>query len=663
MPSSFSKSTDSQNPFAKIRASIAANNASSQAKASQPSRQLLSYAPAAALDTLNDDQALALLLKNETVARLVQNSFVTRVEEYQQKLERSYNQRLLELEEYTRSWRDSTKELWLAVNKGDFNPNKDHQEALSWEGPQLAGRGFNPERPITPQEIVEKELDSNGRVVCISVKNPNISAKDPGTFHSDPPFAGMVPNSTHREPSQGSTTDINGSAANSTSIKIPSPKGGAAPQIPQPQNGESEQSGQDSTAMRGLFSTGKTQHNAGLEQEKSTSVPDSLPAAQPSLFQRTLDLSKGLKELEDDARRDGYNPQAHSQWLAIGGEPRDVRSPSPKGQQERIADIPSQAHGMEEEVLPPGPNNQDIHDSPSKGSEKSDLVVLDERPKNVTFRCDRKRPFPAANEKVQTAKRPKTSRVAPSTVSDRPLPQRYQRGQPPGAPNLPLDSIVPPSRPEEEHLGQPAASPAVSQAGTEQMKPLGKSNSKQRVLRSETMARRTKELEELQEQLRQLGGRIEADYDQANKSDVGGKIETSGQLQADGSFGRSPASSEVTARQQLRDNLRRIGCRFQEDIDKTKEGNAGGGVAKVEQLQKSIEQSEPMIEDQRQIATTPADLRPAAHLPPLGVPSQTNVSSGDSNSLSTAQKRVTDPPKTLTDQSQTTPVKGEGMSK
>lgn len=131
--------------------------------------------PSANLDTLNDDQALALLLKNETVAGLLQEAFNTRVEEHQQKLVQAYNQRLVELEEYTRNWRDTTKELWSAVSEGTFNPSDAQRETLGWKGPQNAGHSFNPEGAKASQEIVEKELDSDGRVTCISVKSSTSS--------------------------------------------------------------------------------------------------------------------------------------------------------------------------------------------------------------------------------------------------------------------------------------------------------------------------------------------------------------------------------------------------------------------------------------------------------------------------------------------------------
>lgn len=150
-----------------IKAAIQARNVTTEPRACPPPPQ-----PSTSLhpDALDDDQALALLQKNETVARLLQNAFNTRVEEYQQKLHQAYDQRLLELEEYTRRWREATKELWSALSEGKLEPTDDQREFLLWKGPQDSARGFIPELSAAPKEVVQKEYDSDGRVACISVK-------------------------------------------------------------------------------------------------------------------------------------------------------------------------------------------------------------------------------------------------------------------------------------------------------------------------------------------------------------------------------------------------------------------------------------------------------------------------------------------------------------
>lgn len=165
-------SKGSQSSWAETRATTKTNNTRNEAKTSPPPPN---PSPSAKLDTLNDEQALTLLLKNETVAGLLQKAFNTRVEEHQQKLVRAFNQRLVEIEEYTRNWRDTTKELWSAVSEGTFNPDDAQRETLIWKGPWESGHDFNPEGPKASQEIVEKELDSDGRVTCISVKSSKSS--------------------------------------------------------------------------------------------------------------------------------------------------------------------------------------------------------------------------------------------------------------------------------------------------------------------------------------------------------------------------------------------------------------------------------------------------------------------------------------------------------
>lgn len=136
--------------LAELQAEIPARSDADESKASPPPPK-----PSASveMESLNDDQALALLLKNETVAGVLQNAFNARVEEYQHKLVQAYNQRLLELEEYTRSWRETTKEIWSAINEGKFNLNNDQRDALLWKGPQDAGIGFDPEPPTAPQSV------------------------------------------------------------------------------------------------------------------------------------------------------------------------------------------------------------------------------------------------------------------------------------------------------------------------------------------------------------------------------------------------------------------------------------------------------------------------------------------------------------------------------
>lgn len=409
-------------------------------------------------------------------------------------------------------------------------------------------------------------------------------------------------------------------------------------------------------------------------------VSETLAPPKPSLFQRTLALSDGLKELRDESRHDQSNPQAHIQWLAIGGEPQDVRSPSPKLEQDRIMDNRSQAYGVEEEVLPFELTNQHTIDDLPDGSQDSDLVMLDEQPKNVTFRCRKKRPPPAAGQVAKTTKKPKFSTVEPSTVLETQLPLSDPHGQAlQGLPNLPLGSLARTEGLDKERLGEPAAGSSQSQADTEQKKPHTTSSSQAQSIPlgeqhpvatfsplpppSEVIAGKT---HGLGEQLRQLGCRFEDNVDQVDGSTAGGNIENSEQLQAIEAFKRPPAPGEMTASHELREQLRQLGCRFEDDIDKVDVSTIGDGVRKIEQLQTRIERLEGMLETQRRIEDrqkADENLGPGAHLPSFGVPNQTKVSLGDSDSPFTEQECATDTQKVLTGQSESAPAAGENLCK
>lgn len=94
---------------------------------------------------LLDDELLQTLLRNETFAKSFNRSCNYHLKQHEQSLERAYNQRLSELEQYTREWRDSTKELWLAVKEGNFPAaTKRQQEFLAWSGPQQMADELGP---------------------------------------------------------------------------------------------------------------------------------------------------------------------------------------------------------------------------------------------------------------------------------------------------------------------------------------------------------------------------------------------------------------------------------------------------------------------------------------------------------------------------------------
>lgn len=97
------------------------------------------------LKDATDDELLQILFKNETLASRFQRACTSRVEQHKQSLENAYNQRLSDLEKYTREWRDTTQELWLAIKEGKFpSATRRHQEALAWSGPQQTAHSLGP---------------------------------------------------------------------------------------------------------------------------------------------------------------------------------------------------------------------------------------------------------------------------------------------------------------------------------------------------------------------------------------------------------------------------------------------------------------------------------------------------------------------------------------
>lgn len=127
------------------------------------------------LDCLSDDKILEIFLKNETVAKQFKSACASRLLQYQQELQNAYDQRLLELENYTRQWRDTTKDLWESLKEGRLAANtKQQQDALAWQGPRQMGTGFSLPLPSVASEIVDGELDGKldkaGRVTGISAR-------------------------------------------------------------------------------------------------------------------------------------------------------------------------------------------------------------------------------------------------------------------------------------------------------------------------------------------------------------------------------------------------------------------------------------------------------------------------------------------------------------
>lgn len=90
-----------------------------------------------ALEEVQDDKLLRVLLRNETIAIRFQKACTSRLEQYQKGLESTYNDRIADLEKQFREWRGTTQELWLAIEEGTVPTITGHQRALlNWPGPQ-----------------------------------------------------------------------------------------------------------------------------------------------------------------------------------------------------------------------------------------------------------------------------------------------------------------------------------------------------------------------------------------------------------------------------------------------------------------------------------------------------------------------------------------------
>lgn len=259
------------------------------------------------------------------------------------------------------------------------------------------------------------------------------------------------------------------------------------------------------------------------------------------------------------------------------------------------------------------------YDAPSDGSRNSDLIMLEQKPENVTFRCRGKRPLTAAGQEEKITKKPKLSTAEPSKE----LPQNDSNGQAPeGLPNLPLGPSTRDEGFDKEHLGKPAAGSTRSQDGTEHKKPYTTLTAFQA---QSLPLREERSVEALNPPL-------------------------------------PPSQVIATHIHQLREQLRQLGCRFADNIDQIDEGTIGGTIEQIEKLRTDMERVEAMSETQRRFENSQnidENLCPGARLPSLGIHDQTNDFSDGSDSGSITAERATDTQRILTDQNENTPVQRE----
>ncbi|KAJ4394854.1 hypothetical protein N0V93_004074 [Gnomoniopsis smithogilvyi] len=113
---------------------------------------------------VSDEQILSILETNTTIAKQFQSACVVRLQQHKQSLDNMYDQRLAEMENYTRKWRDHTRELWQAVRDGRFQPiNASQQTALAWQGPQEMAKGGYPQLQSIDTPFGELFSDDHGQ--------------------------------------------------------------------------------------------------------------------------------------------------------------------------------------------------------------------------------------------------------------------------------------------------------------------------------------------------------------------------------------------------------------------------------------------------------------------------------------------------------------------
>lgn len=158
---------DSYNIFKSCPSSSGLSQQSARAEPSSPKGSPMPDSTLINLNGLTDDNVLHILLNNETVAEQFRKACFSRQQKYQEDLERVYNQRLLELEDYTHKWRDTTKELWRALEHGRFSViTQQQQDALDWQGPRQSQLSSQDQIPPNSPSLEQEDLDHEKNGEC-----------------------------------------------------------------------------------------------------------------------------------------------------------------------------------------------------------------------------------------------------------------------------------------------------------------------------------------------------------------------------------------------------------------------------------------------------------------------------------------------------------------
>lgn len=99
---------------------------------------------------LTADQIIDTILHHPTISRQIRAAIAAQLQQRQQELDHAYNERLLELEDYARNWRNTTKEMWMAFQDGKLSViTPQQQDSLTWQGPQHMGTVSGVKLPFT----------------------------------------------------------------------------------------------------------------------------------------------------------------------------------------------------------------------------------------------------------------------------------------------------------------------------------------------------------------------------------------------------------------------------------------------------------------------------------------------------------------------------------
>lgn len=324
------------------------------------------------------------------------------------------------------------------------------------------------------------------------------------------------------------------------------------------------------------------------------------------LFQRTIALSDGLKKLNGSNSRESPNFQHKNQGLAMGGEPKEVRSPSPTEQKSPVISR-RLAHRGRTRIPLIGFANQENGEVASDDGGSSDLIMLDGQLTSFSAPEREKHSLSPASQEYSTAKRFRFSGTQGSAGHVGQLSQDVSHSS--AHQILSAPGLEPPMQARvitQTHLGEARADSKQPQDGLEHRS--GNTHFKdmpEKIMRQEGdidlfepnlhafLARGTEEAPKTNEFKHQvfLSPLLRAQsLPLGNQDPV--KI-----------FNTIPPPSAITARElrKLRQQIHRHENHLQDNIDRVDEKAVGGKIEEIERLRIDIARFEGVLEAQREI--------------------------------------------------------------